>query len=333
MPSLNRVLTTADVDMTTMLPDAVRILDWSRQGRLLAIAANGSALVGSPGCLTAPVTPDPRDAVWLGERELAVVDPVVGLITAGLTRDRPTPFCGARRIGTYGGQMVVAGDGRLGVFGCTEIDPAPEVIQTGIGVTYACIHVGGTIWAVGGTGGLSLIDVALGCIDTRLEIPAVVAIVSRGVAGRLVASDLSGAIHVLELSDIHHGTELTGYCDPVRHLSMAHSGNLVVAAADDEITRWDIADDGLVADEPTSVIAHSAIITALELSAEGFLATGDVEGVVHIWSPLLVACPVATLRLESEVTAIAWSHDGSRLAIGSVSGQLVVADVKAGELA
>jgi len=333
MPSFDHVLTTVAVDMTTMLPDAVRVLDWSRQGRLLAIAANGSALVGSSDCLTAPMTPDPSDAVWLGERALAVVDPVVGLVTAGFNRDRPTPFCGARRIGTHGGRTVVAGNGRLAVLGHPGINPTPEVVQTGIGVTYACVHVGGTIWAVGGTDGLALIDVALGCVDTRLELPAVVAIVSRSAAGRLVASDLSGAIHVLELSDLHHGTELTGYCDSVRHLSMAHSGNIVLAAADDQITRWDIADDGLVAEEPTSVIAHSATITGLELSAEGFLATGDEDGVVHIWSPLLASCPVATLRLDSEVTAIAWSHDGSRLAIGSVSGQLVVADIEAGELA
>ena len=333
MPSLDHVLTTAAVDMTTMLPDAVRVLDWSRQGRLLAIAANGSALVGSPECLTAPMTPDPRDAVWLGEQALAVVDPIVGLITPGFNRDRPTPFCGACRVGTHGGRTVVAGNGRLAVLGHPGISTRPEVIQTGIGVTHACVHVGGTIWAVGGTGGLALIDVALGCVDTRLELPAVVAIVSRGSAGRLVASDLSGAIHVLELSDLHHGTELTGYYDPVRHLSMAHSGNSVIAAADDEITRWDIADDGLVADEPTSVIAHSAMITGLKLSAERFLATGDEDGVVHIWSPLLAAYPVATLRLDSEVTAIAWSHDGSRLAIGSVLGQLVVADIRAGELA
>jgi len=332
-PSVDHLLTTATIDWTTVLPDAVRLLDWSPQGRLLAIAADGSALVEHPDRVTAPMTPDPCDAVWLGERALAVVDPLDGLVTAGFHRVRPLPFRGARRVETHGGRTVVAGDGRLAVFGHLGIDDTPEVIWTGIGVSHACAHVGGTMWVIGGTGGLALVDVALGCVDTRLKLPGIVALVPRGAAGRLVASDLAGVIHVLELRDLDNGTELTGYCDPVRHLSMSPDGRTVVAGADDELTLWTISEDGTVAGEPTCVVAHNATITALESSERGFLASGDEHGVVHIWSPLLTEYPVATLQLGTEITAIAWDSSGDRLACGAVSGELLVADIMAGALA
>jgi len=331
--AVGRVLTTAAIDWATELPDAIRVLDWSPQGRLLAIAANGSALVGCIDRVTAPMTPDPRDAVWLGERALAVVDPVVGVVTAGFDHDQPLPFWGARRIGTHGGRTVIAGDGRLAAIGHPALDVVPEVIWTGVGVTHACVHIGGSMWAVGGTGGLAVVDVALGCLDTRLELPGVVAVAARGSVGRLAATDLAGSIHVLELSNLHDGVELTGYCDPVRLLSMSPNGRSIVAAADDELTTWDIGDDGIVADEPTAVVAHDATITALGASECGFLSTGDEDGVAHIWSPLLAAQPVATVRLDSEITALAWSRDGNRLALGAVSGELVVADVRAGLVA
>jgi hypothetical protein len=154
-PSVDHLLTTVTIDWTTVLPDAVRLLDWSPQGRLLAIAANGSALVEDPDRVTAPMTPDPCDAVWLGECALAVVGPLDGLVTAGFDRVRPLPFRGARRVETHGGRTVVAGDGRLAVFGHLGIDDTPEIIWTGIGVSHACAHVGGTMWVLGGTGGLA----------------------------------------------------------------------------------------------------------------------------------------------------------------------------------
>lgn len=330
---MEQILTTASIDWATVLADAVRVIEWSPRGRLLAIAANGSALVWSPQQITAPMTPDPRDAVWLGESTLAIVDPVVGLTAAGFSPDRPLPLSRASRVATRDGRTVVGGDGRVAVYGDLVADAAFDVIETGIGVTHACVHVGGTIFAIGGTGGLALVDVALNCVDARLELPGVIAISSSPGEGRLVASDLAGVVHVLELRDLHAGIELTGYCDPVRHLSLSPDGRTVVAAAADELTRWAIDGDGAVADEPTSVVAHAATITALESNPLGFLATGDEHGVVHLWSPLLTDHPVATLHLDSEITALGWNGSGTRLACGAASGELFVVDVVAGTLA
>lgn len=331
--SLEPILTSVVVDWSTALPDAVRVCNWSPHGRLLAIAADGSALVGGPDRVTAPMTPDPRDATWLGERALAVVDPVVGLVTAGLSSRQPLPFWGARRVGTHGGKTVIAGDGRVAALGHPASGLVPEVIWTGVGVTHACVHVVDDVWALGGTDGLAMIDVARGAVDARIELSGVISVDACGTVGRLVASDLAGAIHVLELDNLEDGTELTGYCDPVRLLAIARDGRTVIAAADDELTFWAVGDDGSVADAPNAIVAHDATITALESSESGFLATGDEAGLVNVWSPLLTEHPVAHLRLDGEVTALAWSRDGTQLAVGTVSGGLAVADVRAGALA
>ena len=125
---------------------------------------------------------------------------------------------------------------------------------------------------------------------------------------------------------------VTGYPDPVRHLGLSQDGATVIAGADDELTWWGVDETGRVDDEPSSSVAHDAPISACAIGATGFVATGDHDGVVRLWSPRLRDLPVAAVHVDGEVTALLWGPWGDHLAIGTITGEVVVATLAVGEL-
>jgi WD40 repeat protein len=310
-----------------------RSVAWSSQGRLLVVGADGRSLVDEPGQVTAPMSPDPVHSAWLGERRVAVVDAVTGVVFAG-SGNVDTQFVdGARLVDTAGGRTVVAGANTLSVFGHPDTGARPDVVQTGVGHSHSLAHTLGALWAVGGTAGVALIDAALGCADVRIELQGVAALAFSPTAERLVATDLAGSLHVLDLRWPERGIELDGYPDPVRHLGISPSGDVLVAAADDELTWWWLDADGEPGDEPDRAIGHESTITALTMSVDRLVATGDASGLVRIWSPHLTDYPVASITLDDEVVELRWSPDGRRLVAGSLSGEVVVVEVTPGVLA
>ncbi len=323
------------------LDDAVRAISWSPTGRVLALGADGRALLGGTDRLTAPIGPDPIDCCWITDDRVAVVDGLLGVVIAGggsvdlvpveraLAVGAPTPR-GDEAQGRAHCAVVVGGDG------CTVVPPHPtspdQTTTIDTGPLRTAVHLGGSMWLAGGADGLVAVDVALACVDQRVELPGVVSLASAPNAGRAAASDATGAIHVLELAELEHGTELHGYPDAVRHLEIAPGGDLVVAGADDEVTWWSISADGRVADEPECSVGHDTAITACAIGASGYVATGDADGMVRLWSPRLRDLPVGALPLGREVTALEWNSSGEHLAIGTAGGEFVVADIEAGEL-
>lgn len=313
--------------------DGCRSLRWSPQGRLLVVGADGRGLVDQPGQVTAPMSPDPLHAAWLGERRVAVVDSVTGVVFAGSGSVETCFVDGGRLVDSAGGRTVVAGRNQLSVFGHPDAGARPDVIETGVGHSHALVHTAGVLWAVGGSSGLALVDAALGCIDVRLELDGVIAAAFAPMGERLVATDLGGALHVFELRSPQDALELDGYPDPVRHVDISLQGDVVVAAADDELTWWRFDDAGEPADEPDRGIGHDVAITALSMSADRLVATGDATGIVRIWSPRLTDYPVASVLFDTEIVGLGWSPDGRSLGIADTSGHVAVMQVTPGLLA
>lgn len=323
------------------LDDAVLAIEWSATDRLIALGADGRALVAGSERLTAPVGPDPIACAWISPDRVAVVDGLLGVVVAGRAPtgvvactgpvDVAAPSSGADGTLACRHHVVVAGrEGVSIVHANAEHLEQPTVIATG--PVRALVHLGGTIWLAGGTDGLVVVDVALGCVDQRVELPSVVALAAAPAAGRVAAADASGAIHVLAVADLEHGTELTGYTDAVRHLDIDPTGDVIVAAADDELTWWSVDAHGRVANEPDTVLGDGAPITACTIGRSGLVATGDVDGIVRLWSPRLRDLPLATLEVDHEITVLSWSRHGDRLAVGTADGEVVTADVTIGEL-
>jgi hypothetical protein len=278
------------------------------------------------------MAPDALHATWLGERRVAVVDAVTGVVFAG-SGNVDTRFVeGARLVDSAGGRTVVAGCDSLFVFGHPDARSRPDVVTTGVGHSHSLAHTAGALWAVGGTSGIALVDAALGCVDVRIELDGVVALEVAKAGERLAAADLAGSVHVIALDRPERGVELDGYPDPVRHLGISPAGDVVVAAADDELTWWWMDQSGRPGDEPDRAIGHDSAITGLSVSADRLVATGDATGQVRIWSPQLTDYPVASTALDSEIVALRWSPDGRRLALAAMSGEVCVMEVTPGLL-
>jgi hypothetical protein len=317
---------------TGHLDDAVRVAAWSPNGRLLALGADGRALIDGEH-RTAPMGPDPLDAVWLGERRVAVIDNVLGAIFAGSGDVEVRPVAGARCIGTHDGRTMVAGNGHVGLFGHPDLAPHPELVPLGIGQAAELLHLFGAIWVVGGTFGVNIVDTRLACIDGMLDFDGVVALAGAAQVDRFAVADLGGSIHVVRLRHLDQGIELTGYTDPVRLLALSDDARVLVAAADDELTVWQTDDEGDFPAEPLTAIAHEDRITALSMGSGGIVATGDASGLVRFWSPRLPDYPVAGADMDAEVTVLEWNADATRIACGTVDGGLALFDVEIGRLA
>jgi len=335
------LLTGVETSERHRLGDAVRSIAWSPTEKAIALGAHGRALFIGQSRLTAPIGPDPIGCAWITTERMAVVDGLLGVVLAG---GGSVDTIAVDGIVDVIGPMPTVGNEvphercciALGAAGVTVVRANPPRAQQAVtiptGPVRTGVHLGGSIWLAGGAAGLVVIDVALGCVDQRIDLPGVVALAAAPSVGRVVASDSTGAIHVLDVAELEHGTMVTGYPDPVRHLGLSQDGATVIAGADDELTWWGVDETGRVDDEPSSSVAHDAPISACAIGATGFVATGDHDGVVRLWSPRLRDLPVAAVHVDGEVTALLWGPWGDHLAIGTITGEVVVATLAVGEL-
>jgi len=334
------LLTALEPQVQRSLDDAVRDIAWSPTGGVLALGADGKALLAADGQLIGPIGPDPIGCCWINDHRVAVVDGMVGLAVAGCGSIDLAPIDGALTVqaplqhggsSASAGYCVVAGAGGLNVVHPERSSVAdPSRIRTG--PLRVVAQIDGPMWLGGGADGLVVVDVDLGCVEQRIHLPGVVSLAVAPEVGYVAASDVTGSLHILELSDLEHGIELTGYPDAVQHLGIAPLGEFVVACADDELTWWGIDESGGVTGAPESSIGHGTAIACCAVGPTGYVATGDADGLVRLWSPELRDVAVSALQLSGEVTVLEWSPDGGCLAIGTAAGELVVADITAGEL-
>jgi WD40 repeat protein len=67
--------------------------------------------------------------------------------------------------------------------------------------------------------------------------------------------------------------------------------------------------------------AHTAVVSALAYQRQGpHLVSGGADGLIGLWRPDRGRHPMARIELEGEVSALAWSSDDRRLAIGTDRG-------------
>lgn len=313
---------------TSQTSDAVRCLAWSPGGRLLVVAADGTARVDESPSTTRPACGDPIAACWSASDRVAVADAAGYVVRVGGGRVALTDVPGVISVAERGGFVVAAGGSAVHVIDDADPDGAVVRIEAGVGRLRACRPVTAALWAVVGATGLALVDVRFAIVDDRVPVEGLFSL-AVDPAGRYVAAgDVGGSAHLFRLDDTDGGEELAGYRDPVRHLAFTVGADHLVAAADDELTWWRI-ENGTAADGPVCAVGHDAAVTAL--AAHGpYVASGDAIGRLRLWSGALPDHPLADARLHGEVTVLSWSDDGRRLAAGTAAGQVATFDVAPG---
>ena len=333
------IITELRRSLTAQLSDTVWAIGWSPSGRLAVVTADGRVMVDRPEQVTRPMCGAPVAVAWADDGRVAVSDRHLGLVMAGGGDHRCHELPRARGIAVAGRRMIAIGGStvwslRRVVDGSRAHEDAPTVVDARCSELHGLAALTGSLAAVAGTSGVAVVDLALGVVDTRVEIDGAISIAAHPAADFLAVGDLGGSIHVLEVGDESAGRELTGYPDHVRLLGWAAGGAWLVATADDELTCWPAVDTGWPAEEPICCLDHDEPITALAVSAQhDLVASGDAAGQLALWSMRVPNAPLHTIDLDGEVTTAVWSVDGTRLAVGTVTGTATVFDVDRGQLA
>lgn len=327
-----QLLSEVRVEHRELLPDAARHLGWIGD-TAFAGCDDGSvmALDNHQSSLCVHRLSDPVTALAASGELLAVgaLDGSAIVIARPGDSARFDLGVAVRGAAITGDRAVFAAGTDL----CVRRGAEHDAVPLGIGPLTALTRVEGNLVIAGGVKGAAWFDVSLLAYDGRIELPTIIATSTDPKRRFVAAGDLGGSVHVLR-SGADEASELTGYPDRVALLDWLATGAGLCASADDELTVWRATDDGLEEPEPVRLLGHEQAITALAASPTiDLVATGDAGGNVCVWSPLSLDAPVAELRVDGVVLAIAWSRNGHELLISASTGELLRCAVMPGSIA
>jgi len=119
--------------------------------------------------------------------------------------------------------------------------------------------------------------------------------------------------------------QMWGYPTKVRELSWDCTSRYLATGGSKDVTVWDCSGRGPANTRPLVLEAHTTFLSALAFQHRGaMLVSGGEDGQVVVWRPGLSKRPVARAALGDAVSAVAWSPDDQRIAVGTADGLLEV---------
>ena len=132
--------------------------------------------------------------------------------------------------------------------------------------------------------------------------------------------------------------QMWGFPAKVLALSWSDDGRWLATAAGSGVILWDASGAGPRGRTPTVLEGHFGFVTTVAWQPQGrVLASGGADGQVCLFTPTLRRPRASqsaddpptieaddSLRLEGEVTALAWTSGGGLLAVGDRSGALSI---------
>lgn len=126
-------------------------------------------------------------------------------------------------------------------------------------------------------------------------------------------------------SDGEPPLQMSGYPSKVQHLAWDRASRFLASGGGPVVTVWDVAGGGPAGTVPRQLEGHDDRVSALQWQAAGdVLASGARDGSVCLWRPKVSAKGLRAARLPGAVCALSWSPDGSRLAVVSADGALLI---------
>ncbi len=143
----------------------------------------------------------------------------------------------------------------------------------------------------------------------------------------LATGDQDATVHfwILATKD---DLRMSGYPTKVQQLAWDHAARHLATGGSSEVTIWDCSPPGPAGTKPQVLEGDESLITGLAYHPSApFLAAGTEGGRVLVWRATNGAEP-AGVDVGGEVASIAWSPDGTRLAVGAADGGVGVIDVQ-----
>ena len=162
--------------------------------------------------------------------------------------------------------------------------------------------------------------------------------------GKHIAMGDEEAIHFWEVETGMH-QPLFGYKSKVSKMSWSSESKFLATNDKENLVIWDccpqnstnedlfplaflVSQKSLVGPGGTAPILlkkHKGEINSLVFQKKGeLLASGDVNGEIHIWDIQKTNAPIESISLDYAISKIAWSSDGKRIGIGGEDGTVSI---------
>lgn len=122
--------------------------------------------------------------------------------------------------------------------------------------------------------------------------------------------------------------QMFGYATKVRELAWdSHSRYLATGGAE-AVTVWDCGGKGPEGSRPLTLEAHTEFVSYLSYQRRGnYLLSGGNDGLAALWEPGRTEAPLAVSTLDSAVSALAFSPDDKKAAVGCGDGSVWMMEV------
>ncbi|MBM3263680.1 MAG: WD40 repeat domain-containing protein [candidate division Zixibacteria bacterium] len=182
----------------------------------------------------------------------------------------------------------------------------------------------GNILAAAAYGGLTLLD-AKDARQVRFEWKGSSLVTVWSPDGRfIVTGDQDATVHFW-YTDTGQDLQMSGYETKVRELSWNATSRYLATGGGKAVVVWDCSGKGPAGTRPTMLRFHQDVLTAVAFQNRSKrLASASLDGYVAIWKDATSQSLHRQIRLETEVSRLAWSPDDRSLAVGDASGQVTV---------
>lgn len=164
----------------------------------------------------------------------------------------------------------------------------------------------------------------------RYKWPAACLTVNFSGNGRFLASGMAdGSLHFWNRST-GKDSQMRGYDGKVQLVGWSDNSRYLASSAGNEVVLWDFSGRGPEGTRPVVLSGHTERVEAFAWQPGGeHLVSGGRDWRVALWRPGKADQPIDVQMVDSEISAVRWSPDGKRVAVGEKQGRLTVFELVA----
>ena len=164
----------------------------------------------------------------------------------------------------------------------------------------------------------------------RYKWPAAALTVNFSGNGRYLASGMAdGTLHFWNRST-GKDSQMRGYDGKVQLVGWSENSRHLASCTGNDLVLWDFSGRGPEGTRPIVLSGHTDRVDSFAWQPGGeHLVSGGRDWRLALWRPAKAREPIDVQMTDSEVTAVRWSPDGKRVAVGEKQGRVTVFELVA----
>ena len=148
--------------------------------------------------------------------------------------------------------------------------------------------------------------------------------------GRFLASGMAdGSLHFWNRST-GKDSQMRGYDGKVQLVGWSENSRHLASCTGNDLVLWDFSGRGPEGTRPIVLSGHTDRVDSFAWQPGGeHLVSGGRDWRLALWRPAKAREPIDVQMTDSEITAVRWSPDGRRVAVGEKQGRVTVFELVA----